>query len=333
MKRLRVAQIGTSETTHAVQTFRAMVNQPDLFEVVAYADVDRHTHDVFDDFKPFPCMTPDELLEIPGLDAVAIECDEVLLTKYALMAAEKGLAIHMDKPGSEPQDEYDRLIDIIEEKNLVFQTGYMYRYNPAVEYAMQAVKDGKLGHVYAVETHMDCWHKPAMRRWFKTFRGGMMFYLGCHLTDLIVNFMGLPDEVLAMNSPCTAEIPDANDYGMAILKYPTGVSFAKACAVEAGGFLRRQLVICGDKGRIEIRPLERSVGLDILECDMRECYADENGESSWNDDGVITTFGPFHRYEPMMADFAAMVRGEKTNPWTPEYERKLHEVVRKTCGF
>ena len=41
---------------------------------------------------------------------------------------------------------------------------------------------------------------------------------------------------------------------------------------------------------------------------------------------------PYGRYDTMMISFAEYVRGEKQNPFTYEYERKLHKVILKACG-
>ena len=38
------------------------------------------------------------------------------------------------------------------------------------------------------------------------------------------------------------------------------------------------------------------------------------------------------RYDGMMASFAAMVRGEKENPYTSDYELELYKTVLRCCG-
>ena len=48
--------------------------------------------------------------------------------------------MHMDKPGSASDADFDRLMDLVEEKQLPFQTGYMYRYNPAVVQLMEDLR-------------------------------------------------------------------------------------------------------------------------------------------------------------------------------------------------
>ena len=55
-----------------------------------------------------------------------------------------------------------------------------------------------------------------------------------------------------------------------------------------------------------------------------------------NENGkVVTTENQseiFQRYEDMLYAFAAMVRGEKTNPYTLDYELELFKVILKCCG-
>lgn len=43
---------------------------------------------------------------------------------------------------------------------------------------------------------------------------------------------------------------------MVVFRYRNGISFAKSTAVEYGGFERRQLVVCGSKGTVELKPFE-----------------------------------------------------------------------------
>ena len=335
MKKIRIAQIGMSETTHAGQVFQTMRLHPEVFEIVGCADVDAHQKPIADCYRSVPNMSVEELLSLPALDAVAVECDEVLQTHYAVEAVKRGLPVHLEKPGSEPDDEFDALIDLAKEKNVVFHTGYMYRYNPYVQQAMEDIRAGKLGEIYSVEAQMDCYHPPRMREWFSTFRGGMMYYLGCHLVDLILQIQGEPLRVTPLNRAVEPERFPGCDFGMALFEYPHGVSFAKTCAVEPGGYMRRQLVICGTRGTVELKPFEAEAGAPMTITTGKTEWRLPEGATSmrWSDAGVQETTAPFNRYEAMMLSFAAMVRGEKQNPWSYDYERMLHKYVLEACGF
>lgn len=100
--------------------------------------------------------------------------------------------MHMDKPGSASDADFDRLMDLVEEKQLPFQTGYMYRYNPAVVQVMEDYRAGRLGEIYSVEAQMNCLHTVEKRNWLGNYPGGMLYFLGCHLIDLIYAIQGEP---------------------------------------------------------------------------------------------------------------------------------------------
>jgi hypothetical protein len=53
---------------------------------------------------------------------------------------------------------------------------------------------------------------------------------------------------------------------------------------------------------------------------------------SWEALGEIAKSATYDRYDDMMRSFAEMVRGEKENPWTYDYELKLYKTLLKACG-
>ena len=54
------------------------------------------------------------------MNALVIECDEMHQTEDAMKSIEKGLPIHLEKPGSEDSTSFRKLVDMAEAKNLVF---------------------------------------------------------------------------------------------------------------------------------------------------------------------------------------------------------------------
>ncbi|NLD87167.1 MAG: Gfo/Idh/MocA family oxidoreductase [Clostridiales bacterium] len=334
MRRVKIAAIGT-EHDHASPVIYSLKKLTDVFELVGYCNPEKLNENEKSQSKFYESihkLTLDEIWSIPDIEAVAVETNEKSLSRYALEAVKRGFHVHMDKPGGESLEEFTELIDTVKKNNLVFHTGYMYRYNPAVIRALEIAKNGALGEIYSVETHMNCEHTLEKRQWLKQYKGGMMFFLGCHLIDLIYMFMGQPEEVIPLNTSTGYEGVDSEDFGMAVLKYKNGVSFAKTCDVEAGGFLRRQLVVCGTKGTLEINPIEnispKDEGRNLI-VSLRETYAD----GRWTNPGTITDYPEFDRYDNMMKSFASMVRGEKKNPYTPDYELETYKLVLKACGY
>ena len=167
-----------------------------------------------------------------------------------------------------------------------------------------------------------------IRQWLENFPGGMLFFLGCHLIDLIYQIQGEPSEILPLS--CSTGIGDIHtqDYGMVVFKYPNGISFAKTCDNECGGFLRRQLVICGEKGTIEIKPLEVGVKGGQYTVSSQSFNASGHG---WSEPWETSQSEIHDRYDGMMKNFAELVRG-KENPYTYDYELNLYKLVLKACG-
>ena len=136
MKRIRIAQIGTSQYSHGNSIWQSLLKQSDLFEVVGYALPENEKEKFPAQAKAFEGyreMTVEEILSDPTVEAVAVETEEIYLTKYALLVAKAGKHLHMEKPGGTDLASFRELIATLKEKKLAFTTGYMYRHNPKVQ--------------------------------------------------------------------------------------------------------------------------------------------------------------------------------------------------------
>lgn len=335
MKKIKIAQIGAGHD-HASACFKSVKYLPEIFDLVGYAVVEGdeaiYNRDI-DSYKGYKKMTVDEILNYPDLDAVCIETEDRRLTEFAIKAAEKGLNMYVDKPGSESDEDFDRLIDIVKEKKLVFTMGYMYRYNPAVMKVKEEIKEGKLGEIYAVEAQMNGIHDVAKRNWLANYPGGTLYFLGCHLIDLVYDICGMPEEVIPLSQPIGTDGVKGEDFGMAVFKYKNGVSFVKSTSVERGGFERRNLVVCGTKGTVELRPFEWLTKEPMPNIDspqttgVREAYSDD-----WHQKAEYHTTPVYGRYDTMLRSFADYIHGVRENPFDYEYERSLHKLILKACG-
>ncbi len=340
MRKIKVIQIGAGHD-HAQMALESALSQSEVFDVVGFAVPECEEQRFPKKIKLFekewsvPKLSIEEALNYPELDAVLVETEEINLTKYALMAAQKGLAVHMDKPGGLDHSEFAELIGTLKEKKLAFSAGYMYRFNPAVQEALEKIDRGELGEIYSVEAHMNCEHPREKRQWLEQFPGGMMFFLGCHLIDLVYRIQGMPEEVIPLNTSTGYEGVTAQDFGMAVYRYRNGVSFIKTCDAEPGGFMRRQLVICGTKGTIEIRPLESLVSDNNGgRLDMFSTVRSVTAGNDWvRDFAVNERSKAYNRYDNMLLRFAQTVCGERENLYSYEYELELHRLILNTCGI
>lgn len=334
MKKIRIAQVGTGHD-HAGFTYASLRRLTDDFDVIGIAEpIVAHTDKLQrKDYLGTPVYTVEDLLEMQ-LDAISIETDEAFATHYAQMFADRGVAVHMDKPGSHGVEGFTRLVETLRRQDLPLHMGYMYRYNPLILRSLDEISAGTLGEIISIEAQMSVHHSVDKRQWLGKYKGGMTYFLGCHLVDLIYRIQGMPDEVLPMNTCTASDGVTSEDYGFVVMKYPHGVSFLKTSANEYNGFARRQLVITGTRGSIEIKPLEINDGSGKLF--SRAAFTHAGIEQNiWRDNAEHWETSPYDRYDDMMHEFAQLCRGERTmadRPWNYDYEIELFRLIMRACG-
>lgn len=332
MRKLRVVQIGT-EHDHAADAMRQMKSMPEVFDIAGFVRVEEK--DTF--FKKHPAdyenvreLTLSEALADPTIEAAIIETEDCFLTEYAFLAAKHGWHVEMDKPGSQDHEAFVALSDYCEAHGLVFHLGYMYRYNPAFQKILKLKNDGTLGRILSVYAEMSCYHAEPKRKWLAGYKGGMTYFLGCHLIDAVLQLMGEPDEVIPMNSRSSPDYGE--DIGLALLRYNGIPSTVKTLAAEAGGFIRREIVVVGEKGTAEIKPIEYyPFGDGRMQTDLYVSIVGEGGEK-FRYTPEKETFPPYYRLEAMLSEFAACCAGEQKNPYSYDYEKKVHEILLKASG-
>ena len=87
MKRIRIAQIGTSKNSHGNQVWNSMVKQSEIFDVVGYAFPENEREkfpDYARSFDGYREMKVEDILNDPQIEAVTVETEEIYLTKYLL---------------------------------------------------------------------------------------------------------------------------------------------------------------------------------------------------------------------------------------------------------
>jgi len=324
MKKIRIGHLGTYHD-HSSGMLETVRKYPDIFEVVGYVPESEERYRQIKDTAPYrglQVMTEAELLAA-GCDAIEVEGYELDLVRAARKCVDRGIHVHIDKPAGADVEEFASMLKTAKAKNLTVQMSYMYRYNPSIKEALRRARSGQMGQIYEVDAIMNTHHTPEKREWMKPFPGGIMFFLGCHMVDLIYLFKGMPENIIALNRCSGIDGVTAIDQGCAIFEYRDGVSTARANSTEVGGYGRRQLVICGSLATYEIKPLERPT---------RTFYTDTSYSKAYEYCCRELSFPDFGRYDEMMLEFARCVNGEMTNPFSYEYELNMHKLVMKACG-
>jgi predicted dehydrogenase len=336
-QRVKIGQIGTGHE-HASGKMSTLRMLGDHYEVVGIAEPDpelRKQRENDPVYRGLTWMTEEQLLNTPGLQAMAVEVDsdDEHLMDIAGRCIDAGLHIHLDKPGGESYSKFKRVLDEAGRRNLTVQLGYMYRNNPAVQFCLHAVRQGWLGQVFEVDCVMSKHSGVGYRKYLAQFRGGTMFIYACHLIDLVVSLMGKPDRIVAFPRQTRSDVGvEMCDNGLIVFEYPRTTATIRTCSLEVDGYRRRQLVVCGDEGTVDIRPLEtldiqppQQLKLQLALSQNRDSYKKGYQEVSFPQ--------PPGRYDFQLIELARIIQGEIENLYPLQHELLVQECLLKACGY
>ena len=327
MKRIKIGQIGIGHN-HGEAKMLAVRKFPERFEVIGYAEENERWIEKRGGcrgYEGLPRLSVEQV--IARSNAVLIESDVWDLTAYAMRCVQAGKHIHMDKPASGTLEDYKAVLDTAKEKNLVVQLAYMYRCNPAVKECLEHIRNGDLGEIYSINAEMSTFHSPAYKKWLTNFGGGIMYILGSHLVDLIVYILGEPKKITSFMKHTGLDGVDFADNTLAVLEYEKALARIFVSSVEVNGFGRRQLVVSGSRGTVNICPLERPITMTYSDTGITDQpYEDVKLSRSFEDH---TADG---RYDEMMKDFYDYIIGAKQNPFSYEHDYLVQKVLSEIVG-
>lgn len=329
MKPIRIGQIGVGHE-HASGKMEALLRLSHYYEVVGVVEEQNPRWRSRTAYEGVNLMSEDELLSTPGLEAVAVETNMPELVSTATRCMQRGLHMHLDKPGGEALEPFRRLIDGCRARSLAIQLGYMYRTNPAIQFCFRAVREGWLGDVFQVDAVMSRYDGDVYRAFLADYRGGAMYNFGSHLIDLVVAMLGRPENVTAFQKATRND--GLHDNGLAVLEYPRATATVRSSIVEADGMMHRRLLVCGTSGTVEICPLEYPgrYGEEPLHVrlTLREDTPEYPAGTHQVEVGVMNG-----RYDDQLIELARIIRGEIGNPYSYEHELHVQETLLAAAGY
>ncbi|MBE6554321.1 MAG: Gfo/Idh/MocA family oxidoreductase [Ruminococcaceae bacterium] len=326
MEKIKLGQIGIGHN-HGEAKMRGARKFPELFEIVGYAEENERWYGKRSDlpgYEGLKRMSVEEVIE--KSDAILVESDVWDLTKYAQMCIDAGKHIHMDKPASGTLEEYKRLLDTAKAKNLVIQLGYMYRYNPAVRDCFERVRNGDLGEIYSINAEMSTFHGKQYKQWLTNFGGGIMYILGSHLVDLIVYLMGEPKKITTFLRSTGLDDVHFEDNNLAVLEYENALARIFVSSVEVNGHGRRQFVVSGSRGTVNICPIEPAT------MTYSDTTITDQPYKNIKIDIPFDNVPKKGRYDDMLQDFYEYIKGTKQNPFSYEHDYLVQKVLSDIVG-
>jgi predicted dehydrogenase len=322
--RIRIGLLGAGHG-HAGGKLRVLEASPE-FEVVGVAEAESEIRERCQRAEPFAAarwVSENELLEDRTVAAVAVEGRVQDNLDLAWKALEAGKHVHLDKPAGDSLPEFRTVLDLARRRNRLLQMGYQFRYNSGFVFVREAVRRGWLGDIFSIHGTIGSGIAPAARGALAVFPGGMMFDLGCHLIDALIDLLGHPHTITPFLRRDGAFEDSLADNTIAVLEFERAVAVLESAAMEVGASQRRQFAVCGSEGTVILQPFEPPA---VHLC-LRQPAAGYS--SGWQPVPVENV----PRYVRDFEEFAACIRGEREPSYDYDHDAAVQEAVLKASGM
>lgn len=198
--------------------------------------------------------TAEELVKNEEIDAVYIASPVVFHCRQAMLAADYGKHILIEKPIAMDIEEGERLLGYCKERGVKIAAGFMMRFGTYVMRMKEAVQAGKLGKVVSAYSQFTAWFPESAGNWRQEKAksgGGCLMDMGVHCIDLIEYVTGSRVcEVVALNDTLAFRY-DVEDSSTVLLKLDNGAQ----CVVQTNFNIpdevaKWRLEFFGTKGRL-----------------------------------------------------------------------------------
>ncbi|XP_071085959.1 myo-inositol 2-dehydrogenase-like [Haliotis cracherodii] len=182
-----------------------------------------------DEFPFFTSSDRFKLLDDKSLDAVFVLTPVDTHTEYSCDALQRGKPVFVEKPTGVNYTDVKHGYDTAEKYQTPLLTGFMRRFDPAVEATVHAVQQGDIGNVHVMTLVTRDSPRPSYEYLTKCAKSGCNIYsdLCPHDIDLMVWLTGAarPESIYVTghaHDPVMKECGEA-DTVTAVLKYRTGI--------------------------------------------------------------------------------------------------------------
>jgi len=333
-RRIRIAFLGGGHGHGSAKVSLAR-RSPD-WEVVGISETDPALVARFQKMG-VPILTREQILEDRSIEVIGVEGWVWNLAADTIAALKAGKHVHVDKPPAASMKDFREILDLAARGKRLLQVGYMWRFNPAVNLALEAGRAWWLGDIFQVRALINTTISAAERKKLAKFKGGQMFELGGHVVDPIVRLMGRPERVTPYLRHDYRELDDGlADNTMAVLEWRSAIGTVATASMaheqpKGGGNAAtlpyRTFEFYGTQGAAVVRPIETLPG------DTTTLTIDLHSAAGPYKAGPQTQTFPYTRYVDDWVELAAAVRGEGKLRVTADEDLAVEETLLRAGGM
>lgn len=261
-RRVRAAFLGVSHS-HGLEKLRLVKASPQ-YELIGVYEPDATVRQACGKIGGIAFAEKKQILADRSVEVVFVESGVKDHASLALEAVSAGKHVHIEKPPAQTNAEFAQIARTAREKRLLVQTGYMWRFNPALLRVTEAVRQGWLGDVFLVHARMNTLAPAERRPEWNLFSGGQMFEMGSHLIDFAVRLLGRPKKVTSFLRHDGAFDDTMKDNTAAVLEYERAMVVLTSSTLQPGAFPHRTIEVFGGNGSAVVRPIEPpSLDIDL----------------------------------------------------------------------
>lgn len=249
--RLAIVGLGKMGLSHLAM-FRPHPN----VELVAACDTTGYVLDVLQKYTGLKIYTSFErMLAEESLDALVVATPSKTHGPMVRAALERNIHVFCEKPFSLDPSEGLALAEMAEDRGLVTQVGYHYRFVAAFEHMKRLLDAGVIGKIHhaRVEAYgpVVLRPKPATWRTSKSEGGGCLYDYACHGIDLLNYLIGTPESVrgVILNKIFSADVED-EVYASFYFREGMSAQLAANWSDESFRKMSTKVTLWGEAGRL-----------------------------------------------------------------------------------
>lgn len=268
-------------------------------------------------------LTREAILKDPTIQLVAVESAVRAHARDGLAVLEAGKHLHLEKAPADNMPDFTRIMETARRKGRLVQVGYMWRYHPGIQAALEAARQGWLGDVYLVRACIGNLLQEERRPEWAEFKGGNMFELGGHVLDPAVRLLGRPKRVSPFLHKHGKFKDTLADNTVAVLEYDGAMAILHGSNLQPNSGKYRAFEVHGSNGVAIVNPIEPpAMTIDLAKA-----------AGPYKAGAQSVPMPPYTRYVDDFVELAAAIRGEAKLRVTPEEDLLVQEILLRASGM